>query len=56
MRTQIRVNERYCLHNIKLRFVNVKIKLKSNEKLKFDMTYKIKVKAITINDIENITD
>ena len=33
-----------------------KIKITYNQKLKFDMTYKIEVKAITINNNENMTD
>ena len=33
-----------------------KIKIKSDQKLKFDMTYKIKTKAIKINNNENTTD
>ena len=48
MRTQIWVNEWYYIHNIKFQFVNKKIKIKSNQKLKFDITYKVEVKAITI--------
>ena len=33
-----------------------KIRIKSNKKLKFDKTYMIEVKAITINNNENMTD
>ena len=33
-----------------------KIKIKSDQKFKFDTTYKIKVKAITINNNKNMTD
>ena len=33
-----------------------KIKIKSNQKCKFDMTYKIEVKAITISNNENMTE
>ena len=32
------------------------MRIKSNQKFKFDMTYKIEVKAITINNNENMTD
>ena len=55
IQTQILVNEWYCIHNIKFRFVNVKIKIKSNQELKFDTTYNIKVKTITINKDEYMT-
>ena len=55
MRNQIQVNEWYCIHNIKFRSVNVKIKIKSNQKLKFDITYKIKIKSIAINKDEYVT-
>ena len=41
---------------MEFRFVNVKIEIKSNQKLKFDMTYKIKIKAITINKDEYMTN
>ena len=30
--------------------------MRSNQKLKFNMTYKIKIKAITINNNVNMTD
>ena len=56
MRTQIQVNEWYWIHNITYRSVNVKIKIKSYQKFKIDITYKIEVKAITINNNENTTD
>ena len=55
MRSQIRVNEWYWIHNI-IWFVNVKIKIKSNQKLQFDKAYNIEVKAVTIDNSENITD
>ena len=53
MRNQIRVNEWYCVQNIKFRVVSVK---KSNQKFKFDITQNIKVKAKTINNNGNMTD
>ena len=55
MWNQIRLNELYCVHNIKFQFVNRKIEIKSNHKLKFNITYKIEVKTITINKDEYMT-
>ena len=56
MRTQIWVNDWYCIHNIKYLFVNVKNKMKSNQKPKLNITYNIEVKDITINSDEYMTD
>ena len=55
MRTKIIVKEWYCIYNIKFRSVNLKIKIQSDQKLKFNIIYKIKVRAVKISKNEYMT-
>ena len=55
MQTQILVNEGYCIHSIKFRFLFLILKKIKNQTLKFDVTDKIKVNTITINKVYYMT-